>query len=155
MQVVCAWKMMQQQQQHQQYWREKKQKELFSPFCLFLLLSHLSLFCSVRETNGSECISPPLDRVHVIAVVMQWQWPIHSPLHGNACCVSANAYALLLLSKLLYFFSFVLSFFAFFFFSSFFYYLHYKLPCMRMCVYVVAIAASARFCYWTPTQQQR
>lgn len=116
----------------------ERQREHF-----FSFIASSNAFCSVRGTKGTECISPPssssssLHRVHVIIVVMQWQWPIHSRLQGNACCV--RALTALLLNKLLYFSFFVLSFFSFFFFffffSSFFLLFALQLPCMRVCVY--------------------
>ena len=83
----------------------------------------------LRDPDAAdEDVDAKVDCVHVVVFVMSWQWPIHSRLQGNACCVRVRT--ILLLSKLLYFSFFVLSFFSFFsfffLFSFFFYYLRYN-----------------------------
>lgn len=94
-----------------------------------------SVFCSVRGTKGSPCISPPsLDRAHVVIFLLcSASGPfilVYRAMPAAYVCVRARI--VLLLSKLLYFFlSF--SLFLLFFLLLLFLLFALQLPCTRMC----------------------
>lgn len=140
----------------------KKAREYF--FSLSLCVWAVpNVFCSVRGTKGSSCISPPsLDRAHVVIFFCYVVPVVHSFSFTGQCLLRVRI--VLLLSKLLYFFlsfshfllfSFSLSLSLLLFFCFFLFFTICATTTMYEYVCVVVIAASTRFCYWVPTHWRR